>query len=301
MGVKADGSIKQLQSVIPPTPGTDSKPREWLDPSSKGIRGLPRSAYAVLEAIAEARHLAAEAEAIKAEARPVATHTSNGYSNGDAFTMKAESAIGAYGRKALEGEIDEFSRQGEGGRHAYLLGATLKLASLVKAGALTDSECLAALKDGALKNGMGQGRFHEIDDAWQSGFAMAGARNLPQLGSRKKVASRGSAQPPAGGQAHSGRWSFSNCETIPNSNGGFDHPPRSVVDMADYLKTTTGGWPRRVDETLFLETSTFEPVYLASAGQLFGYLDGVADVFWMRGPDLPNPERFLRVPAQVRG
>jgi hypothetical protein len=30
-GYHADGSVKQVQSVVPPTPGTDGKPRRWND------------------------------------------------------------------------------------------------------------------------------------------------------------------------------------------------------------------------------------------------------------------------------
>ncbi len=197
-GFKKDGvTIKQVQSVCPPTVGDDGNPRRWNGVDTIAV--LPESAYALLTAIAESHRMADEAEVIKAVARPVEAHKNNGHSNGDSFTITAESSLSAYGRKALEGEIDGFSQEGEGGRHAYLLRATLKLASLVKAGALTDGECLAGLKDGARKNGMGEGRFHEIDEAWHSGFAMASARVIPE--SPKRAAAgpgntpRRSAQP----------------------------------------------------------------------------------------------------------
>jgi hypothetical protein len=36
-GFKADGTVKQVQSVVPPTPGTDGKPRAWVrDPKGGG-------------------------------------------------------------------------------------------------------------------------------------------------------------------------------------------------------------------------------------------------------------------------
>ncbi|MFI5460423.1 MAG: hypothetical protein ACHRXM_33825 [Isosphaerales bacterium] len=51
-GYKADGkTIKQLQSVVPPTIGTDGKPRKWKGPDT--LASLPESAYTFLEGLAE--------------------------------------------------------------------------------------------------------------------------------------------------------------------------------------------------------------------------------------------------------
>jgi hypothetical protein len=50
-GVKANGEVKQVQSVVPPTLGTDGQPRQWNAVGT--IAELPDSAYATLEAIAE--------------------------------------------------------------------------------------------------------------------------------------------------------------------------------------------------------------------------------------------------------
>jgi P4 family phage/plasmid primase-like protien len=46
----ADGVIKQFQSVVPPTPGTDKKPREWN--SVEDVARLPEAAYVFLESLA---------------------------------------------------------------------------------------------------------------------------------------------------------------------------------------------------------------------------------------------------------
>ena len=183
-GYKDDGvTIKQIQSVCPPTIGDDGKAREWNGVET--IATLPEAAYSLLAAVAESRRMVAETEALLAESGPAGHYKSNGTANGDGFTVKAESSLHAYGRKALEEELALFSRLPEGERHAYLPGATLKLASSVKAGAVTEAECLAGLKAGARKNGMGEGRFHEIDKAWQSGYAMANARNVAHVGAQK--------------------------------------------------------------------------------------------------------------------
>jgi hypothetical protein len=55
-GYKPDGTVKQVQSVIPPTPGTDGMPREWTNPPSVGAAALPEVAYLCLETIAASKH-----------------------------------------------------------------------------------------------------------------------------------------------------------------------------------------------------------------------------------------------------
>jgi P4 family phage/plasmid primase-like protien len=74
-GTKPDGTVKQIQSVCPPTPGTNGTPRQWDDVES--IADAPEVFYAALEAIAEA----SEAKVTKAEApqpRPAADPRANG-------------------------------------------------------------------------------------------------------------------------------------------------------------------------------------------------------------------------------
>ncbi len=50
-GTKDDGTPKQIQSVCPPTPGTDGKPREWNGVGA--IAAAPEAFYATLGQIAE--------------------------------------------------------------------------------------------------------------------------------------------------------------------------------------------------------------------------------------------------------
>jgi hypothetical protein len=176
-GYKDDGiTVKQVQSVVPPTVGENGVARTWRTEPSVPVADLPPSAFAVLETLIE---LAAGNARTNGVAPEVADHAIDD-SGRDPLMMTARSSVSAYGRKALEGEINEFSRQGEGNRHACLLKTTLRLASLVKAGVLTSEACRAGLKDGARQNGMGEGRFQEIDDAWDSAYAMAQARVIPE-------------------------------------------------------------------------------------------------------------------------
>ena len=189
-GYKDGGTtVKQIQSVCPPTVGDDGKHREWNGVETIAV--LPEAAYSLLAAIAESHRVVAEAEAIKAEARTAAGQNGNGHAPaGSVWTTPLETSLSKYGQKSLQAELDEFSRQTAGNRHGYLIRITLKLAGLVKAGALTEAECVAALKAGARANGMGDSRFHEIDNAWQSGYAMANARNLSHVGARKTTGPR---------------------------------------------------------------------------------------------------------------
>jgi bifunctional DNA primase/polymerase-like protein len=54
-GMKPDGSVKQLQSVVPPTPGTDGQPRRWTVTPATPVAPLPHAAYDLLDRLAEAR------------------------------------------------------------------------------------------------------------------------------------------------------------------------------------------------------------------------------------------------------
>jgi P4 family phage/plasmid primase-like protien len=67
-GYKSEGIVKQVQSVIPPTPGEDGIPRVWRTAPDTRVAELPDSVFAVLEVLAER-------VAIKAEANG---HLSNG-------------------------------------------------------------------------------------------------------------------------------------------------------------------------------------------------------------------------------
>ncbi len=235
------------------------------------------------------------------EAKP---QLSNGKASSFTRTVKSGSSVATmtreeYGKAELEKEITQFGATRHPGRHEDLLRASMSLAGLVLAKALTEDEAINGLYAGARSNGMeGEGRLGEVGIAWKSAMEKADARIMPHhvvepasnVPGRQGAAS-GSAVTRSG-RVQSARWEFSNCDNVVRSKGGASYDPRSVVDMADYLNTKTGGWPKRVDETLFLETKNFEPVYLESSTQLFGHLRAMADVLWLPGPDLAPQEQF---------
>ena len=59
-GLKTDGTVKQVQSVVPPTPGTDGKPRAWVSSPRVRVAPLPEAAYLFLERLAADRKKALE-------------------------------------------------------------------------------------------------------------------------------------------------------------------------------------------------------------------------------------------------
>ncbi len=200
-GLNPEGETKQIQSVTPPTIGDNGRPREWNGVDE--IAALPEAAYELLEAIAESRRMEVEAEAEKAKARPVTPHESNGHGSPRPFAGTVPGGFDKWAQTALSNEIAEFSSKAPMDRHKYLLKCTLKLASLVKAGALTEAECIAGLKDGAMANGMGTGRFFEVEEAWASALKMATARNLSHVGAKSNAGAKSQAGNTTAGQQSS--------------------------------------------------------------------------------------------------
>ncbi len=170
-GTKADGTVKQLQSVCPPTPGTDGTPREWacdhLEPSE-----LPERAYALLEALGERQAVQNEPE------RNGYHHEANGHAerNGHQHRTSApEDERKPWAYRMLDAEVQALASKTEGERHAQLLGCTMRLAGVHKA-VPTEQEILAALHRAALACGMGRARLGEVGEAWRSALDRAEPR-----------------------------------------------------------------------------------------------------------------------------
>jgi hypothetical protein len=104
-GFKDDGTVKQVQSVVPPSPGTNGVPRTWTTGPETTVAELPGAAYAFLQAVAEViAEERAEREAIQGEP-PL--EGGNGRPSG--FTMRAPATtggdqIGRYAAAALDKE-----------------------------------------------------------------------------------------------------------------------------------------------------------------------------------------------------
>lgn len=62
-----------------------------------------------------------------------------------------------------------------------------------------------------------------------------------------------------------------------------------IWGQLDDLKS---GWPKRVDDQLFVEAMGHRPLFLDSAARLFAWIDGLAPVDWKRGDQFVTQERF---------
>jgi hypothetical protein len=156
-GRKPDDTVKQLQSVVPPTPGTDGKPRTWRVTPRTPPAPLPESVYAYLEQIASAKRAAAGAS--KPAARGSTKARSDDWHDHQAVLRRA---------------CTELACAVHPGRHKTLCSWSITLASRVKGGCLTEREVLDGLHAAAQSNGMlAAGRHDEIADAWRSALEKA--------------------------------------------------------------------------------------------------------------------------------
>jgi P4 family phage/plasmid primase-like protien len=174
-GYKPDGTVKQVQSVVPPTPGDDGTPRDWISsPRGRVLVPLPEAAYASLEGLAAAHKKAGPKPAAKRGSRKGTSNGRNGYAHA-----------------ALRDECDAVEAEPEGGRNNRLNQAAFSLGTLVAAKALTRSEVEQALAESAARAGLGNG---EAAATIRSGLD-AGEANPRDLSTVGRMA--GSYPPPA--------------------------------------------------------------------------------------------------------
>ena len=141
-GFKPDGSVKQVQSVVPPTPGTDGKPRAWTCTPRGGVGPIPKAVYAFLERLAAGR-TKPKLEP-KPETKPRSPKTRPDGRN-------------AYAVAALKKECDAVEAAAEGTRNNRLNAAAFSLGQLVGAQALDRIEVERALLESSRRAGLGQG------------------------------------------------------------------------------------------------------------------------------------------------
>jgi hypothetical protein len=199
-GYKADGTLKQLQSVVPPSPGKDGTPRVWND--FEAVADAPEAFYAFLKGIAD------EVEAKK----PKGTL-------GPASQSKPRSDDGpvrTYALAALDAEVSALASAREGTRNATLNEAAFALGQLVGADALKRPEVEAALTDAAKRSGLSDG---EIGPTLRSGLdaGIAQPRDLSEVGK--------------GSNGHANIiWPAANSNPSTNSDGKSDGGTEAVDD-----------------------------------------------------------------------
>jgi NrS-1 polymerase HBD domain len=83
--------------------------------------------------------------------------------------------------------------------------------------------------------------------------------------------------------------------------GEEDKAALRMGQLAERLDAITPGWPKRLDERLFIAGAEDNPVYLDSAARLFAFIDSRAQVAWTKGARFITQERFyehLRMTAE---
>jgi hypothetical protein len=107
-----------------------------------------------------------------------------------AYRWLDQRALERYGEKALEREAAEFAKKPAGERHPFLLETSCRLASLCKAGMITEQKAKADLLAAAKENGLAaEGRENEVEELWQSGWARVDARQIPTASTPRPAAS----------------------------------------------------------------------------------------------------------------
>ena len=81
-GYKADGVVKQVQSVVPPSRGTESAPRQWKVPPDVPVMVLPEHVYQALAGLAETREEMRGNPGRSESATPSDSHKNNGRHTG---------------------------------------------------------------------------------------------------------------------------------------------------------------------------------------------------------------------------
>jgi hypothetical protein len=155
-GYKPDGTVKQAQSVVPPTQGTDGWARRWNE--HDGIARLPEAAYAFLERMAEQSTEPHETIAPRASQTPSRE-----------YSAPPDNPGPSYFAKSLRSETALVAGTAEGSRHITLRDSGLKIAGLVKGLGLDWEGSRRQLADAGRQCGLDDGEVQELLDwAWDN-------------------------------------------------------------------------------------------------------------------------------------
>jgi hypothetical protein len=184
---KARTVVKQLQSVVPPTVGTNGQPRTWhegtegLDPAP-----LPEAAYRCLQDIAFRVELAADRAKIKAakEARKAkaitkaSKGTGNGQVRGMTFRATGSRATGyeKWFDAKKKGLAEKVANAPQGEMRTTLLHCTNALAGYIYTGYIDAAEVEAAMTTAGETCGLEPGR---IAETVKAGIEFGLANPLP--------------------------------------------------------------------------------------------------------------------------
>ena len=169
-GYNAKGEVKQVQSVVPPTIGNDGKPRQWTA-GPPSIMAAPEAFYQGMErlipAAPDGRPVAKIAEKRKQRDRA----NSGGKRDAKAATSsgddqdKVERLLAKYYQTALSQEAGQIVSTPPGGRHDALRDASMNIAGLVRAGAVSENDYRRTMARAAKDCGLPDGEAEELIDS----------------------------------------------------------------------------------------------------------------------------------------
>jgi hypothetical protein len=286
----ANGKVKQLQSVVPPTPGTDGTARQWGGVET--VAKAPDAFYAFLEGLAHVTKAPKAREATKASAKRAVVR-------GD-----------RYARAALEKELAILKATAEGGRNAQLNRSAFVLGQLIGAGALDESEVMQVLAEAARGIGLGGA---ETSATIASGIAAGKVqpRDLSKVGRNGRHSTNGHAEPPPGpvpparrlglGGGQPSIEQFSNFSVSIGIGQDEEGKPKKIerreplrlADINDSLARLTPGWPKCVNGRLFVQGRDEQPVSLEKPAALFAWLHEHARVEWGSGVGYVARDEFF--------
>jgi Bifunctional DNA primase/polymerase, N-terminal len=216
VGYKPDGTtVKQIQSVCPPTPGIDGKPREWN--GCWTISELPEAAYAFVERIT------AEPLGPSSNGPAQPCRDPRVFSSGRRRAAK-------YARAAMEKAVVAVAAASDGTRHDVLRRESLATAGLVKAGVLTEDEYRAALMSADQMNGHADDDPGDAQKLIDSALQMAGPRDLSFL--NRPEPKQGSGKSRVRRSTH--EWDDDDASVVP-SHVPSDSVPASFTGDARYI------------------------------------------------------------------
>ena len=154
-GYKSGGEPKQLQSVVPPTLGTDGQPRVWVGPST--VADAPEQFYMALERLASEPK--PKPSLFSGTARgPSLVVTAIGSPDEDREARR----ITNYVTMALADEAAKVAGTPIGHRHDAMRAASMNMAGLIKGANFPEDVCRRVLAEAADACGLPQGDAIEL-------------------------------------------------------------------------------------------------------------------------------------------
>ena len=301
-GFKPDGSVKQVQSVVPPTHGTDDQARVWIGPFEVAL--VPDAFYEALGQLASK----------SASNRPSGGSGDGPYrgratTSSDRWTPEARAV--AYLQKC------EPAISGQAG-HRKAFKAACKIGPGFDLHPDTAFRLLREVYNPTCDPRWSEKELrHKVDEAYKVETRRGWLLEEPRKGERNgrhsdpsdaSDASDASKTPPPNPGTATGNAprEFANYHLVEGEADSEGQPkykpePNPLARIVGDLNNLAPGWPKRIGERLFYASTDLEPVFLDSASRLFAWIDKMTGVAWTKGARFITQERFyehLRMNAE---